>query len=293
MTNTPETANLLKLLRPIRKPQVLYHYTSGAGLIGILNSRCLWATNIRFLNDSREYALALDLTLKSIESRLQNANSRYDEGLYRVLKGNIDDKTTAEVYVTSFSANADQLSQWRAYCPGTGGYAIGFSGKSLIKTLNSHADRFLAQCIYEPLAQEKVIEDLICAVEVFAESARRDGLAQDRVYRESYKLIGRLLALLAPILKDRSFAEEQEWRLLCLGTSFDETPPQFRMGQSTLVPYFEHTITSQNGDSPICEVVIGPTPHPGLAQEAAQTLLSSRGLQSAKLRTSSIPYRAW
>jgi len=32
----------------------LFHYTSSAGLYGILESHCLWATHFRFLNDSRE-----------------------------------------------------------------------------------------------------------------------------------------------------------------------------------------------------------------------------------------------
>jgi Protein of unknown function (DUF2971) len=293
MTVIADMPSLMKRLRPFRKPSTLYHYTSGIGLIGVLTSRCIWATSIRFLNDSREYDLAVDLIRKSIQDRLQNVRSRFDEALYRVLEQNIDRRTTADVYVSSFSENPDQLSQWRAYCPPTGGYAIGFSGKSLATTVSSSEDRFLAKCIYEQSAQQEVIEDLICAIEATAEKSRRSGLAPDRVYRESYKLLGRLLPLAAPILKDPSFREEEEWRLVCLGSSFADTLLRFRMGPSTLVPYFEHSIAVEKGASPITDVVIGPTPHPELACEAVQALLASRGAQSAASRASLIPYRAW
>src|ERR1017187_3619889 len=288
-----EIPSLMKRLRPFRRPSMLYHYTSGIGLIGVLTSRCIWATSIRFLNDSREYDLAVDMIRTSIQARLQNVRSRYEEALYRVLEQNVDRRDTADVYVSSFSKNPDQLSQWRAYCPPTGGYAIGFSGKSLATTVISYEDRFLAKCMYDQSAQQEVIEDLICAIEAAAEKSRRSGLAPDRVYRESYKLLGRLLPLAAPILKDPSFREEEEWRLLCLGSSFADILPRFRMGHSTLVPYFEHSIAAEKGASPITGVVIGPTPHPELASEAVQSLMSSRGVQSVASRTSIIPYRAW
>jgi hypothetical protein len=32
----------------------LFHYTTAAGLLGILNSSTLWATDLRFLNDAQE-----------------------------------------------------------------------------------------------------------------------------------------------------------------------------------------------------------------------------------------------
>jgi len=38
-------------------PELLYHYTDSAGLQGILESRTLWATDIRYLNDETEASL--------------------------------------------------------------------------------------------------------------------------------------------------------------------------------------------------------------------------------------------
>ncbi len=41
---------------------------------------------------------------------------------------------------------------------------------------------------------------------------------------------------------------------------------------------------------PVEELLIGPTPHPTLARDSARALLSSCGLPSLTVRSSSIPY---
>lgn len=35
--------------------ELLYHYTSAEGVLGITSPDSLWATNIRYMNDSREF----------------------------------------------------------------------------------------------------------------------------------------------------------------------------------------------------------------------------------------------
>jgi hypothetical protein len=37
----------------------MYHYTTQAGLLGILRDNCIWATAAQYLNDSSEYAYGL------------------------------------------------------------------------------------------------------------------------------------------------------------------------------------------------------------------------------------------
>lgn len=40
---------------------LLYHYTTQAGLLGILGSKSIWCTNTLFLNDPTEFSHAIDL----------------------------------------------------------------------------------------------------------------------------------------------------------------------------------------------------------------------------------------
>ena len=282
---------LLKLISPRRKPQTLFHYTSGSGLIGILESRSIWATSIRFLNDSTEYSLAFNLARKVVQELADKALGRFERALHTVLLERLT-VDVQEVYVTSFTENADQLSQWRAYCPTTGGYSVGFRTKFLVDSLDSNPHRFLASCIYDSDAHQQLVRDLVKWVVLAAEESLSSGVTRDRVFRESYKQLGRLLPLLAPALKDPSFAEEQEWRLVCLPISFDNQKPHFRQGRSMLIPYHEHSFPNKIR-VPIEELVIGPTPHSQLARDATYALLAANGITSTTVRSSSIPYRAW
>ncbi|MGA8149435.1 MAG: DUF2971 domain-containing protein [Terriglobales bacterium] len=285
-------AGLFKDLTARRPPRIVYHYTSASGLIGILKSRAIWATSIRFLNDSSEYSFAIDLVRKAIQDREATAHNTFDIALNSILAERLMTETQAEVYVSSFTENPDQLSQWRAYSPSTGGYAIGFRTKDLAQPEGSKPSRFLAHCVYDSGVQERLVKKLVQVVANSAETNRATGLERDRVFRETFKQFGRLLPLVAPVLKDPSFEEEQEWRLVCLPAAFEGASPHFRENRSMLVPYHEHHFPSKT-PVPIEELVIGPTPHPQLARDAAKALLSANGMVSTTVQSSSIPYRTW
>lgn len=128
----------------------LWHYTTAAGLEGILKSQQLWATNIRYLNDDEEFRgffeRKLPTLLKTgINSGITNLESSRLKDMLKIA-GDIDGikhtffealhtalKTVTlqhEAYITSFCytpSGADSedglLSQWRGYGH-DGGYAI-------------------------------------------------------------------------------------------------------------------------------------------------------------------------
>jgi hypothetical protein len=43
------------------RPPVIYHYTTQRGLLGIIENRELWATNILYMNDSTEFSIVFQL----------------------------------------------------------------------------------------------------------------------------------------------------------------------------------------------------------------------------------------
>jgi hypothetical protein len=49
----------------------LYHYTSQAGFLGILRDKAVRATDIRYLNDAREYEHAIAVAVDIIEDELR------------------------------------------------------------------------------------------------------------------------------------------------------------------------------------------------------------------------------
>jgi len=53
----------------VKRPRLLYHYTDGTGLLGMLKTHRLWATNRRFLNDPTETNYAAAVILEVIDGK--------------------------------------------------------------------------------------------------------------------------------------------------------------------------------------------------------------------------------
>src|SRR5882762_4393642 len=113
--------------------QTLWHYTTGTALLAIVSSGQLYATQVGCLNDSTEIRYATRLLREAF------LNLQTDQALEEVERGFlaefIKDSTQETVvppnasskwFVTCFTQQRDDLSQWRAYSGGENGYAIGF-----------------------------------------------------------------------------------------------------------------------------------------------------------------------
>jgi hypothetical protein len=61
-------------------PDRLYHYTDARGLLGILESRKLWASDVRLLNDARELDYAADLVRRWLDDLSGLLPGRTSEG---------------------------------------------------------------------------------------------------------------------------------------------------------------------------------------------------------------------
>jgi Protein of unknown function (DUF2971) len=284
-----------KVSRTVAKrstPRTLYHYTSGAGLLGVLQTKSIWATNIRFMNDIREFQVALDLIADALDRRRSAGHrpSRFMSALHAVLETALETASKIDIYVSSFSEHGDQLSQWRGYCPPGNGYSLGLAPNTL-----THADSgaILVSCIYSKAQHAKLIDTVIDDVVTFADTYWRGPETSDRVLRESFKLFERIVFLLGPALKDPTFSEEVEWRLVSLASSFRTEQPDFRAARSMLIPYFAHTLGAHEDVPLVAEIVVGPTPYPDLAKQAVEALLRRHGIGTASVRNSTIPFRDW
>jgi hypothetical protein len=278
-------AGLIGRLTPRRKPKTLFHYTSAAGLLGIIQSKTIWSTNIRYLNDTKEYGLALETTQAVLEHRMKRARRDFERALIKVMIEGLEPAEGVDIFVSSFSQQGDQLSQWRGYCPSGGGYSIGFKTDLLIKSTEGNKLQFLASCVYDEIKQSELIEEVIAEVARFGyqfDSEHPD--QQDRLFREAFKLFERLVPLLGPVIKHRTFDEESEWRLISPAESLGPMTPELRPGRSMLVPYIEHRLASDDERLDLAEIIVGPTPHPELAKKSVFV---------GNISESEIPYRDW
>lgn len=303
-------------------PINLYHYTSFAGLEGIVKGKKLWFTNIHYLNDSSEYINALD----RIFYRMQREYGVANDPRFKEQFPNLEAITS--IYTFSLSSIGDSLSQWRGYCP-SGGYSISLFGgdcSEFNETMQAH-QLFLGKCIYDDVSVEAFVEEKIMGVSPYEYAQQMDpdmphGVNGWKGY--SYSQIIENVIKYAPLIKDPSFSEEKEWRIIAnfeesrkvlkpvknlsaiptssTKTSFKWENPsdfipfekerellRFRQGKSYLIPYLEIPL-SKSKPSPVSEVIIGPTPHPNLAVHACKVYLRDFDVE---IKPSEIPYRNW
>jgi hypothetical protein len=299
----------------VAPPEILYHYTTLAGACGIGKSRSLWATSIRHLNDSTEFAHAYGVVHDVLEQRVGSLNSGTE--IRRALELFMRSLEAARsgvsplfflgvppfAYVVSLSEVGDQLSQWRTYSQG-GGYALGFRTCRL-KAI-SEGQRFrLVRCVYSKQAQlnqaqaivERIIESLSGDLETIdpADSIRLEEASRN-VGRTALLEISRM----APTWKHDGFEEEKEWRLVYQPKEDGDLEVQFRAGRTAIIPYVElkfdmpaDSLAATDEIEVLHDLVVGPCPEPGLALSSMRYLLKVQGLACPVCSLSRIPYRHW
>ena len=117
---------------------LIWHYTDGAGLIGILESGTIYSTQVSCLNDSTEIRYAQVLFQKALTDSVANYQGnenvrRFGVRYLKLMEGNpsIPSHAPSKFFVSCFSREEDNLSQWRAYGGGENGYAIAFKVENL------------------------------------------------------------------------------------------------------------------------------------------------------------------
>lgn len=268
----------------------LYHYTRQAGLLGIIERTEIWATHTQYLNDRREYLHAIDLVRDRIRTYSASV-SESDRELLSEMELGLAGIESINVCVCSFSEERDSLSQWRAYGADTSGFAIGFPG-DFLAAVAAKEQWYLAPCIYNADDQRILVDALV--QEVLEQNRERKKSASAE--NDDLPLGGNLNAYLhryGPLLKDYSFRDEKEWRLISRPTSCRSKAFGFREGNSMLIPYYTFPLVDAEGHFRLHEVVVGPTPHPKQAEMSVRSFLVRFFHREVLVESSKVPYRSW
>lgn len=94
---------------------------------------------------------ARHLVLRGANSVRSSAVNREEHEMLNLLCECIGSNVTRPVFVTSLSAEKNELSQWRAYGGSSGSFALGFNSERLVAAIAKNTDtRFnLYKCIYD------------------------------------------------------------------------------------------------------------------------------------------------
>ncbi|SHU93320.1 Protein of uncharacterised function (DUF2971) [Mycobacteroides abscessus subsp. abscessus] len=111
--------------------RILYHYTNAQAFQGVVESAELWATDFRYLNDSRELVYTWIEFVKKLEY-LASQPGEYSEAYQAQLKAlqlmnaidlmHFDDA----MFIACLTEQSDSVTQWTNYADQGRGFALGF-----------------------------------------------------------------------------------------------------------------------------------------------------------------------
>lgn len=328
------------------EPDILYHYTSQAGLQGILASDHIWATDIYALNDWTEFRLlftgaAMRLLADTFSSELPDdidadakkmfidrvLAERNFPKLLETIKADPPHGERKGVFVCSFTAAGDLLSQWRGYSRSTQGFSLGFDTALLkkqletVNTLDSPTE--LVECIYDEARIREDIRDLGRKAARGCRELKEQNeivpawfttLNPSENYRthsfylqKSFTFATVPFFRLAAQFKHHGFQEEREWRVLLRAFMKKLLPDKvkFRSGQFGPTSYVEIPLGLHSPPScSLRRIVIGPRTYSGHEMNdlinSVELLLSKYDIpvktsptpSGVEIATSEIPYRS-
>lgn len=274
--------------------ELLFHYTTPDGLIGIVSNNALWATSVFYLNDSQELIGGINIARKHLNDLRANSTDEQDARIAWLLHDtrNVGTAQSKAVYVCSLSSEPDRLSQWRAYCRG-GGFSIGFPADQLRDAAESQQFT-LNECVYSEADQEELIKETL---ENVAMPWIRNGHVPVSDDDERFTISGKLtweLIRLASRLKNWSFSEERESRIISTPERrYDADNLYFRSRGGMIVPYTTIQLPDTTDFWGKVRITLGPTPHANESKIGVYDLVRRYRGHAVAIDITNTPYREW
>jgi hypothetical protein len=272
--------------------KVVWHYTTGEGLIGIIESGSIYATQIACLNDNTEMRYSSSLLRKELlearkaipgGDRLANFVNNFINFL------DDDDKTpnSADLgfYVCSFSRKGDDLAQWRAYGGGENGYAIGINTKNL----RIIPDTLSVQVNYDEQTHLEVVREVVKATMDFYQEGVEAGIEN---WDDKFLLAWDVqLSKIGAMVKDPGFEQEEEVRTIRLRKEEDVPFEVIRQRKNLMSRHIPLKFSGLEGKLPLEYVMVGPARHRAISAASVKALLEKKGYPTHLVRVSSRPFQ--
>jgi Protein of unknown function (DUF2971) len=257
---------------------VLWHYTNGDGLIGILESGKLRATQVAALNDSQEILYAREVYRKAIaalrgDASLTDEDRQFLDFVLTYLRYDPvePDHGRSNFFVTCFSRRRDDLSQWDRYGKDNG-YAIGFIAGFLDGVPNTTISRIVYDSEKQHAAADKLAE---ATLRFFREGLTRERTNRQLWMEEFFWIWNDYIYRLAPVIKDDNWSAEDECRVVHQSNGLSDV--QFAQKRTMLARYIDLTFPRVTPRLPIRSILIGPGNDPGLTKSNIELLLEKKG----------------
>ncbi len=275
-------------------PTSLYHYTSSAGLIGIITNHKLWFSDAAFMNDGSEVTYGYQaLSLAIDEFMGDKTEPEKDAG--EALKQEVAQALTHfQPIIFCMSARNNLLSQWRDYGRDIVPYCIEFDTNELERWNERQCNFpiFLTKVVYDASLQRSLLLELLNSIYKKAKS-----LLGERDFFDDAEakplLVSAAIELVALInrFKNPAFDSEEEWRAISYRPDVERSVQRkYRASSLGAVPYYEWYSLAERGNLPIKSVTVGPSPYARVSDLALKQLLTDYGY-SDTTQFSTIPLR--
>jgi hypothetical protein len=266
----------------IAGPEILWHYTDAPGLFGIVDSCRFRFGDAGFLNDRTERVYGKELIDKVFGEEIAAGDK---DGLLNDLWKHVQLTLSPDrLFVCSFSATKESISQWQRYGGGGVGYCLGFDAKRLDELFDADAIHRVPMIYVEADQKEHLREKIRRGVEGYRQKAKSaDPSDKNRginVYDAIFTAADVANATLR--LKNTFFGDEQEWRYFHpinedeLGG--DDSEEEFATRGDYVKPFICFPRKRKSlVRLPITAVVCGPRLDVDVAKPTVERFLRSRG----------------
>lgn len=264
------------------------HYTSPAGLFGILKEKCFYLTNAKFLNDPSEVEYAEKILLKAVAKNSEHIH--YKDITHKIIEKHVY-KQKKEHYTLSLTPDSDSLSMWQYY--GSNGYSIRINITKLIsnsnianyaKVLDRDKSISINKIVYYEEEQIRIVDGYL--KDVFSNDNYLEEEIDERIqsFLEKYEY-SKLF------FKNISYQAEKEYRCLFSLEDLDaQEVNNYKLSKNgVVIPYIKISIEKLN--EVIEEIRIHPAMNEELSRDGLQRLLKSNKMESTIITKSDIPFR--
>ncbi|WP_429087032.1 DUF2971 domain-containing protein [Aeromonas allosaccharophila] len=272
-------------------PEELFHYSDFNALVGIVKNKQIWMGDLFFLNDEKEYQLGLDLFKKELEIQKEI----HKTSPFLIFLNSLDSidglLLKSPPFSFSLTEEGDLLSQWRGYTKNGIGVSIGFRSSNL-----KNSGFQLLPCLYALEEQEAYVRHLFDLALITFNQTTETGkyeksncinpleLPRWDAINEAGSALTSRLSVACALIKDSSFKEEKEWRLV----NFERNNIDFLAKDSYLKPIKKFSIEPRNI---IISIKVGPNPNKIFCKSSICALLNTCALDGVSVSFSDIPYR--
>lgn len=290
----------------------LYHYTTGAGLLGMLKeydaeknpNLTMWATHYAYMNDPTEYMFGINMCLPLIKEIEEEDGICEEDKIYSIL----DDTKELSKYwgvlefkhweyqgvfnpcMISFSQAKDSLHMWNRYGQNGNGLALCFDMDSVKR---NKTDYLFDSCVYIsddiPNEYKEKIKQKIRGFyknkcDLFREMRSHIEMDEHKIGL-TFMVAPFIYAGVASYLKHEAYMDEQEFRMVVNGSA----KFRFRERNGEIIPYREEKIPFEA----LQYILVGPTRDFERTCNSIVLLLGQKGISWSpdKIIKSNVPYR--